>query len=83
MQMTCIQIIATNTQYMKWKFFLDEGIFLTDDSRQLTAIAYIIDLNDIKPCFKWLYFSPTNKSAQPQLYKQLVSQSKTMTLLEQ
>lgn len=63
--------------------FLDEGIFLTDDSRQLTAIAYIIDLNDIKPCFKWLYFSSTNKSAQPQLYKQLVSQSKTMTLLEQ
>lgn len=32
-------------------FFLDEVIFLTDDSRQLTAIAYIIDLKDIKTMF--------------------------------
>lgn len=64
--------------------FLDEVIFfLTDDSRQLTAISYIIDINDIKTCFKWLYFSPTKKRAQPQLYKQLVSQSKKTTLLEQ
>lgn len=60
--MTCIQIIATNTQYMKWQFFLDEVIFfLTDDSRQLTAIAYIIDINDIKHVLNGYIFHPQIK----------------------
>lgn len=42
--------------------FLDEVIFfLTDDSRQLTAIAYIIDINDIKHVINGYIFHPQIK----------------------
>lgn len=42
--------------------FLDEVIFfLTDDSRQLTAIAYIIDINDIKHVLNGYIFHPQIK----------------------
>lgn len=45
----CIEIIATSIQYMKWQFLVEVNFFLkTDDSRRLTAIGYLIDLNNIK-----------------------------------